>query len=114
MRISDWSSDVCSSDLQLLSLRAHGANHLGWTVTQAVDRPALHKIQISLAIVIFQPGTLPAHKNKLRTAGNFHQGVDTRLIKFHFGFLCSAKKVMAATHAEIGRASCRERVCQYV
>src|SRR3546814_3325279 len=70
MRISDWSSDVCSSDLveigELLELR--GAR-------LADDRARL--------------AGQPVH-------GQENLGVD------------------ADGAAEIGRASCRERVCQYV
>src|SRR3546814_9614448 len=61
MRISDWSSDVCSSDL-LLGRRDRGRGIAG-------DRPR-------------------------SAAYQRHRGLARRL--------------------EIGRASCRERVCQYV
>src|SRR3546814_5162279 len=60
MRISDWSSDVCSSDLQLVREIAHQALH------------------VDLA----QQGRHLAHHHRAGT--------------------------------ELGRASCRERVCQYV
>src|SRR3546814_19302204 len=63
MRISDWSSDVCSSDL-----------------------PAR----------LVQDGSVPA----LRVAGRTHPP----------GVAVPA----AVVEREIGRASCRERVCQYV
>src|SRR3546814_9441455 len=63
MRISDWSSDVCSSDLfaraELGQILALGGEHA-------------HFI------------------DQMHTAGGHHQ------------------------YLEIGRASCRERVCQYV
>src|SRR3546814_2847627 len=68
MRISDWSSDVCSSDLQ----RHAGAR----TAAHRDRRPALFQLAIELA-------RAGEHQRHLR------QG-------------------------EIGRASCRERVCQYV
>src|SRR3546814_10086257 len=72
MRISDWSSDVCSSDL----------THL-----PAPD------IQYH-----FVPAMLEDHG---RTK-----------VKGH-GFSCHAC-VLRPESREIGRASCRERVCQYV
>src|SRR3546814_3341464 len=83
MRISDWSSDVCSSDL-------------------ARDRPA--------------------NRNRCRANvaadGRRTSGREWR--PWHFSF-----DIGAATYSrpalddivkgrEIGRASCRERVCQYV
>src|SRR3546814_17379629 len=72
MRISDWSSDVCSSDL--LEVRAAA----GGTVSEAggTDEDAL-----GISIVI-----------------DHGHGVTST-----YGHL-----------SEIGRASCRERVCQYV
>src|SRR3546814_3810368 len=68
MRISDWSSDVCSSDLR-------------WATTSAVAM---------LASSTFL---------KERRAVQCKPFGET-------GLLCAPK--------EIGRASCRERVCQYV
>src|SRR3546814_9559666 len=63
MRISDWSSDVCSSDLRALG------------------------------------GVEPAPLDAGRVGGARHD---------------SAQRIDLAHQVEIGRASCRERVCQYV
>src|SRR3546814_1976066 len=72
MRISDWSSDVCSSDLEALGLEVE----LLHVARQAAE-----------------------------------PGCRTRLDPKHqFTFLVLQH---AAAH-QIGRASCRERVCQYV
>src|SRR3546814_1104331 len=71
MRISDWSSDVCSSDLILTF-------------------PELYAQDIPVFQHLFSLGVL----------GGFKIG----LIE-SFSFLLEFK---------IGRASCRERVCQYV
>src|SRR3546814_6051963 len=82
MRISDWSSDVCSSDLflSLLSLKAE-------MVT--VDLPGgAHKTPGFLARNPF--GQVPVIED-----GDFT--------------LADSNAIL-----EIGRASCRERVCQYV
>src|SRR3546814_4071606 len=65
MRISDWSSDVCSSDLR--------AEH--------ARRP-----------------------RRVRRARGFHPSADA----------CRARRYRCRLRQEIGRASCRERVCQYV
>src|SRR3546814_4961411 len=88
MRISDWSSDVCSSDLLFrvvddmrravllddggLLVRAHRTDHRGAKLAAEFD------------------GVEPD-----AAGGAMHQ---QHLALFH----------------EIGRASCRERVCQYV
>src|SRR3546814_3095253 len=75
MRISDWSSDVCSSDLQVDAPTIQGARWTGaarlphklrrWRIAVAPPEQRIHPISINL-------------------------------------------------HIQIGRASCRVRVCQYV
>src|SRR3546814_3898282 len=67
MRISDWSSDVCSSDL-------------------------------------FQP----MRTVKLRLAG------DLVIVSQQETAIADCIQVLQRMRREIGRASCRERVCQYV
>src|SRR3546814_9208600 len=85
MRISDWSSDVCSSDLldRLLALGVPG---------RAIAELGSRQIPFGVGHVeriergLYQPGEGPLH-------------------------------VLSPVYAdgeEIGRASCRERVCQYV
>src|SRR3546814_20168319 len=77
MRISDWSSDVCSSDL-FGDLHRH------------------HQLMVN-----------PLSPRR-------HDGRGERI-----GFLRSLRTAIGSFHArihpsQIGRASCRERVCQYV
>src|SRR3546814_1777938 len=87
MRISDWSSDVCSSDLfggkyfchdvRVIRLPRHGASlPIGLGVSCSADRQILGKITRD---------------------GVFLEQLETDPAKY-----------------QIGRASCRERVCQYV
>src|SRR3546814_8864440 len=71
MRISDWSSDVCSSDLQM-----------------AYPIQKVHKAHYVLMNIECDQETLD---------------------EFDHGF-----KFNDAVLRQIGRASCRERVCQYV
>src|SRR3546814_1808941 len=75
MRISDWSSDVCSSDL----------------LTSPLAPPMIPVVAIHHSRTHLTP--LP----RLLTCSNFYFQVE-----------------IAAKDNEIGRASCRERVCQYV
>src|SRR3546814_2369758 len=82
MRISDWSSDVCSSDLLDLNDLVVGAD--GWTFDFAWD--------------INDQGWIVG--NATDAQGNLH------------AFLLTP--VPEPGVLEIGRASCRERVCQYV
>src|SRR3546814_3865221 len=70
LRISDWSSDVCSSDL--------------------IDRPALP--------VANRLGPDARQRSHHRAAGGDPPDAVRHL----------------SVHDQIGRASCRERVCQYV
>src|SRR3546814_8891778 len=72
MRISDWSSDVCSSDLLLIPEPAQNRLIRPWRYDRRVEQP------------------------KYRSAN-----MDTAFIEQY-------------ESAQIGRASCRERVCQYV
>src|SRR3546814_6549253 len=90
-RISDWSSDVCSSDLQiaLRGLRERvAARPRGCAI--GVERPGHHRVDADLRAVL------------LRERRRQH-------IEPHLG-----GGVRRETRIEIGRASCRERVCQYV
>src|SRR3546814_5035602 len=79
MRISDWSSDVCSSDL----LRAH-----------LVERRELHRT----GVLDFDD--VPTELRLHRQCGQAFAGIGQRRA--------------GGLGEQIGRASCRERVCQYV
>src|SRR3546814_14705170 len=81
VRISDWSSDVCSSDLS--KVRGRFVRHC----LAMPDRAARAKVQFYAA-----RGQRPS---SLRAAGR-QRGNPGR------------------AQTEIGRASCMERVCQYV
>src|SRR3546814_11331201 len=102
MRISDWRSDVCSSDLpqQLERQRAIVAE-----VERLRQRERLG---------------IPGHRARVGEGARL--GIDQRRGEQMFGERRVALKedgimMLAAERAageEIGRASCRERVCQYV
>src|SRR3546814_6389828 len=87
MRISDWSSDVCSSDLQILELYLNkvyfggGAYGIDAASRKFFGHPATGLSPAEAAIIA---GLVKAPSNYSPTAD------------------------------QIGRASCRERVCQYV
>src|SRR3546814_18032968 len=93
MRISDWSSDVCPSDLLAgVKRNLHGKLSLPvCRVGDAASRPDL--------------ADLRGNHRVLR--GRHSQcAVEDDLL----GLVAEGRSV----RAEIGRASCRERVCQYV
>src|SRR3546814_8978049 len=83
LRISDWSSDVCSSDL---------------IVGQALVLPA--RLEIGARFGAHVPPGVIDHE----LAQSFLAHLNDR-----------ANQVLLSQRiAQIGRASCRERVCQYV
>src|SRR3546814_15511317 len=109
MRISDWSSDVCSSDLMATDVQA------------AVDVPLLH-IADPTAERIKAAGF--SKVGLLGTAFTMeHAFYKGRLADQHgLSVIIPNDEDRATVHriiyaelvAEIGRASCRERVCQSV
>src|SRR3546814_3302592 len=84
MRISDWSSDVCSSDLDRRGRR--GEAQMGF-------QPGFARRQ--------HAGDEAAEAGITRADGIGNHDGERRLLEHRLA-------------AEIGRASCRERVCQYV
>src|SRR3546814_4151468 len=108
MRISDWSSDVCSSDLGYIAsvfaassvigpvLGGLFAEHLGWPWIFWLNIP------IGLAALAVSQKTLGRLKPK-----RLRHRID------YFGAVLIVAAVTCVL-LEIGRASCRERVCQYV
>src|SRR3546814_7010311 len=100
MRISDWSSDVCSSDLRLaivagLVVGPHEP-HIGVVEARLVeveDRDGDAQPGAGTAVRLLEVGAAGFFE-PLDAAGGIGQA--------DFGEL------------QIGRASCRERVCQYV
>src|SRR3546814_1791805 len=81
MRISDWSSDVCSSDLPK-------ERNTGQFVFSRLEPPANDLTR--------------SHRHTL-ISERAHGGVDLR-----------RENAPRTPRHKIGRASCRERVCQYV
>src|SRR3546814_8021813 len=87
MRISDWSSDVCSSDLGVALLTSDG----------------------ELEPVDTREPALAACIRQQRQLAKGHIAVE----QFHIELLAvPAHRLQGALANKIGRASCRERVCQ--
>src|SRR3546814_1362654 len=97
MRISDWSSDVCSSDLTNDRLPVLERRLRVDEMLAADDGAAPDDIFGGLAL-----GTLSGQQDRARrqSAGT---GVGRR-----------RRRIGEMKVHQIGRASCRERVCQYV
>src|SRR3546814_11254225 len=102
MRISDWSSDVCSSDLADASLLKFADN---WFV-----RETLGMLRRTLARLDVTSRSLYA----LIEPGSCFSGTLLEL-----ALACDRSYMLDDSERfsqflQIGRASCRERVCQYV
>src|SRR3546814_12725539 len=90
LRISDWSSDVCSSDLSMMYCTASGMLSRGVEPPESICKGSSTSMS-SRANCGMERATVP-RKMTIEVVAN----------------RCSAAP------AKIGRASCRERVCQYV
>src|SRR3546814_1963026 len=88
MRISDWSSDVCSSDLDSGNARR------------------IVRVGELLIRIIVETHTADLQR---RVAGQF-DGDHHLAAAMHF----DVAVIVGTAIVEIGRASCRERVCQFV
>src|SRR3546814_15544329 len=110
MRISDWSSDVCSSDLE----QARRRDSLG--IDRAADSACICEGLTNFRVKILGDPDAGRHPERTKLLGNLLH----RLVRIDRRYRISAldqsnqgpKKGRLV--AEIGRASCRERVCQYV
>src|SRR3546814_13967433 len=103
MRISDWSSDVCSSDLKARSRNSGGAQNVGGIgimqrcgLVAVVGAPNAGKSTLVNALV----------GKKVAITSPKTQTTRTRLL----GVALEGQ----AQIMQIGRAPCRERVCPYV
>src|SRR3546814_4094975 len=97
MRISDWSSDVCSSDLRLaVARRSVSLQRQSLALTERGVKAGIYSPLDSTrlrALLAELESALPPLEGTRRTA---------------------LYTLAVLTGKEIGRASCRERVCQYV
>src|SRR3546814_17735031 len=119
MRISDWSSDVCSSDLAQCGGRQPVAERrLG----------GLCDVALQPRNGIQQPRLIGREAGAGRAAhidrpGGGQRRVAQHRVQAESGIVAAAAvapqraggvELLIEVSAEIGRASCRERVCQYV
>src|SRR3546814_15467813 len=117
MRISDWSSDVCSSDLPDDRNEIGNALILGimggamcWAATMRVVSGLWTSIDLAtarLAAAARNDLTSPVPKDVRRDLPNLAGAMENLFGQFR-------SNLKNAQTLEIGRASCRERVCQYV
>src|SRR3546814_13771981 len=125
MRISDWSSDVCSSDLTLenpgaedfwwlnngVTILAQEASQVGKTI-KITDPQIINGLQTSTEILTFF-GTIDSNDTRqvlIKIVKSTSPETRDKVIKA----TKSQTGDQPASLREIGRASCRERVCQCV
>src|SRR3546814_13979355 len=94
MRISDWSSDVCSSDLP------KGAFDFE-------EFSSYFPITVICTLIGAPADTIPSLRSSLEAVGLSASMQREHVPALQAGFI-------EIDGFEIGRASCRERVCQYV
>src|SRR3546814_13801879 len=107
LRISDWSSDVCSSDLHETPPQPdqrRQADDPGQYHIRPVHGTALSEARAMTAIT-----TVAGSACKCRSRMADHDAIELEFFR-HIG----AQLIRLGTGDQIGRASCRERVCQYV
>src|SRR3546814_3944750 len=97
MRISDWSSDVCSSDLNHVELREIVRERGLHTVCEEAMCPNIHECWEEREATFLLLGAKC-----------------TRRCGFCDVMTAKPEPVDPEEPEQIGRASCRERVCQYV
>src|SRR3546814_13164545 len=117
MRISDWSSDVCSSDLHVYGgrmgndSRGDGWKYRGRGFIQITGKDGYREVGARAGLDLpADPGQANEPEHCLRVACAFW---DWKRINAR----CDAGDFVAVTrrlNGEIGRASCRERGGQYV
>src|SRR3546814_12906564 len=108
MRISDWSSDVCSSDLERAGLRADADDV---AIADLADRAAAERLgaDVDRAGHLARCARHPAIGDQSHAKSAVLEHAERRGELVQFGHSVCAR----ALEAEIGRASCRDRVCQY-
>src|SRR3546814_14299795 len=99
MRISDWSSDVCSSDLDLGGTRGQRSRSTLPIPVDVLDE----KLHLGNLSHLARDDLIGEVTDARITDIGPTRIIDRdRMVRDH------------RLHEEIGRASCRERVCQYV
>src|SRR3546814_15009063 len=96
MRISDWSSDVCSSDLQTCRGKVHEPVAVAAAEHRRLERPA------------------PGHPGREVGACPQDHAELRRDAAPEVVVVLTAQRSRQDQTLEIGRASCRESGCQYV
>src|SRR3546814_16585638 len=101
MRISDWSSDVCSSDLPTVAVRRRGIDDLKQALAGVIGHGAAVRLAAGDGSVADDIVTLQRRARAIAVAGTISETTVRRWTPA----ICAV-----ALHPEIGRASWWERV----
>src|SRR3546814_19240327 len=116
MRISDWSSDVCSSDLSIV--RDTGAALVTVDPKRSLDLTARAGYLVTDNTLLYARGgyTNARVRTSFDGAAGFRSATENRDGWMVGGGVERAisDNVSARLEYQIGRESCRERECQYV
>src|SRR3546814_5512264 len=113
MRISDWSSDVCSSDLRCIDLLHVAVPESGGEVAGVIATEGFRPAAIRARIALGQDAR-PCLQVRTRLERLFVE-IEAVLVEVLPVDLCQAHgKVVAALFEQIGRAPGRDRVWQEV
>src|SRR3546814_18008874 len=107
MRISDWSSDVCSSDLPVLDVED------GLGIEMRLFEPA----ELLAMRAIGEHARGVAQHRLLDQVVRLHEQLLARIeppALMQIGMVELARQRDDGNVVQIGRESCREKVCQYV
>src|SRR3546814_13231114 len=107
MRISDWSSDVCSSDLPNVEARVMDGQAL------ALEDASFDAVFSIFGVIMF-PDWRKGLAEMARVTRPGGQGVIVTWREHGAATFLLLGQIRRKLFPEIGRASCRERVCQYV
>src|SRR3546814_13371792 len=103
MRISDWSSDVCSSDLSETGPGEVTAGQIATTGDIEVMNPDLVLCHLDEGATLNMELTSESGKGYVPAASNRPVDAPIGLLPIDAPY----------SPVQIGRAACRERVCQY-
>src|SRR3546814_15797996 len=114
MRISDWSSDVCSSDLLLVDLKLIAPVLLGPQVIVALILIAVVEERARQKIIEAELEHPPPDLERRIEIGRRRPGERQRSLRPEKTARQAVRPGLRDRRMQIGRASCRERVCRYV
>src|SRR3546814_16478825 len=128
MRISDWSSDVCSSDLNARAGLASVVDPSDIIIPYGADSDKIinyevglkgswlnGKLTANLAAYLIDWTDIQVQANRVSDSVQFATNIGgARSRGFEFEITAVPTSGLTIGINEIGRATCRERVCQYV